>query len=97
MEQVNHPEHYNLPGKKECIVQMKEDYGVRIVAIFCLTNAYKYLYRAGYKPGQPEAQDIQKARWYFNWVQKHKSAITGPSAVRLYCDVEKGLRKYDTD
>ena len=53
-EKVNHPAHYNLPGKKECIKQMEEDYGEYITMIFCLTSAYKYLYRAGEKPGESE-------------------------------------------
>ena len=26
-EQVNHPSHYNLPGKKECIDEMVDIYG----------------------------------------------------------------------
>lgn len=64
-EQVNHPSHYNLEGKKECIEQMREDYGETITAIFCLTNAYKYLYRAGHKGSKEE--DIAKAEWYFGY------------------------------
>ena len=68
MEKVNHPDHYNIPGKKECIEQMYEDYGMEITAIFCFTNAYKYLYRAGSKPGETQMEDIAKARWYYNWI-----------------------------
>lgn len=64
-EAVNHPAHYNIPGKKECIEQMKEDYGDLITVIFCLTNAYKYLYRAGHKDSADE--DIEKAKWYYNY------------------------------
>ena len=48
-EMVSHPSHYNKAGRKECIVEMEEKYGGEITAIFCLTNAYKYLYRAGEK------------------------------------------------
>ena len=95
MELVNHPNHYNLPNRKECIVEMKENYGTRIVAVFCLTNAYKYLYRAGNKDGTPESQDIEKARWYVNWAKQHESSITGPSFIKLYRDVQKELKKYD--
>ena len=94
MELVNHPDHYNLPGRKECIVEMKEKYGSRIVAVFCVTNAYKYLYRAGQKNGAPESQDIEKAKWYFKWAQQHESVITGPSFIKLYSDVRKELKKY---
>ena len=35
---VNHPSHYQQEGRKECIVEMRERFGDRIVAIFCLTN-----------------------------------------------------------
>lgn len=62
---VSHPSHYNLEGKKECIEQMRADYGETITAIFCLTNAYKYLYRAGNKGSREE--DIAKAKWYWEY------------------------------
>lgn len=31
---------------------------------FDLGNAYKYIARAGFKPGTPAVQDYAKARWY---------------------------------
>lgn len=62
---VSHPSHYNLEGKKECIELMREDYGETITAVFCLTNAYKYLYRAGNKGSREE--DIAKAGWYWEY------------------------------
>lgn len=94
MEQVNHPSHYNLPGKKECIVQMMEDYGRPITAIFCLTNSYKYLYRAGNKNGSSEQIDLEKAKWYFDFVNAHLfSSINGTHAVQLYRDVKQMLIK----
>lgn len=68
MEKVNHPDHYNIPGKKECIEQMREDYGEYITAVFCLTSAYKYLYRAGTKPGETRDEDISKAKWYCGYM-----------------------------
>jgi len=68
MEKVNHPAHYNMPGKKECIVQMREDYGDYITAVFCITSAYKYIYRAGNKPGELESDDMKKAKWYYNYI-----------------------------
>lgn len=67
---VNHPSHYNQAGKKECIEQMRADYGDTITAVFCLTNAYKYLYRAGEKADNSKEQDIAKARWYYNYSEK---------------------------
>ena len=42
-EQVYHPDHYNLPGRKECIVEMEEKFGVKETFHFELLNAYKYI------------------------------------------------------
>ena len=64
-ELVNHPSHYNQPNRKECIEEMRDKFGDEVVAVFCLTNAYKYLYRAGEKEGNSKGQDIAKAKWYF--------------------------------
>ena len=60
-EMVNHPAHYNLPGRKECIEEMLEKFGVEAVKHFCLLNAYKYNYRHEMKNGH---EDLQKAEWY---------------------------------
>ena len=95
-EQVNHPNHYNLAGRKECIVEMEEKYGPEITAIFCLTNSYKYLYRAGAKFGNPARQDIDKARWYFDYCNKliTKYGILSVNGIRvedmdLYLDIRE--------
>lgn len=64
IENVNHPSHYNVSGRKECIVEMEEKYSADWVAVFCLLNAYKYDYRAGEKEGNPEKQDNSKSEWY---------------------------------
>ena len=64
IELINHPSHYQRDGRKECIVEMEEKYGAEITAVFCLTNAIKYLYRAGEKIGESEKKDISKAKWY---------------------------------
>lgn len=69
-EQVNHPSHYSKDGRKECIVEMEEYYGVNATIVFCLMNAYKYLYRAGYKADNSCEQDVKKARWYFDYANK---------------------------
>ena len=69
-EYIDHPSHYTKGGRKECIVEMEEKYGAEMTAIFCLTNAYKYLYRAGEKDGNPEIQDNLKAKWYFDYANK---------------------------
>ena len=67
---VNHPSYYTKNGRKECIVEMEEKYGAEATAIFCLTNAYKYLYRAGEKFGNPANQDVAKAQWYYDYANK---------------------------
>lgn len=61
-EMVNHPDHYNRPGQKECIVEMEEKFGPAAVQYFCLLSRYKYLYRCGMK--DDATQDISKANWY---------------------------------
>jgi ABC-type oligopeptide transport system ATPase subunit len=62
-ENVNHPAHYQKEGRKECIEEMLEKFGVEAVKHFCLLNAYKYEYRHELKGGN---EDIEKARWYMN-------------------------------
>ena len=73
MENVNHPAHYNQPGRKECIEEMIEKFGIEPVRIFCLLNAYKYDYRHRFKGGK---EDIAKAEWYMK-----KYAELGGDAV----------------
>lgn len=61
-EMVNHPSHYNLPDRKECIDEMIDIYGLKDVAKWCEITAYKYKYRAGHKGSVIE--DMGKAAWY---------------------------------
>lgn len=72
-EAVDHPKHYNIPGRKECIDEMIDKFGVDAVRTFCLLNAYKYNYRHELKGGE---EDLAKADWYMN-----KFAILGGDAV----------------
>lgn len=58
---VNHPQHYNIPGRKECIAEMLDVYGAEKVKAFCELNAYKYRYRHTLKGGE---EDLKKAAWY---------------------------------
>ena len=62
---VDHPSHYNQ-GNIECIDAMVAAYGKDNVQIFCLLNAFKYLWRAEHKNGK---EDLDKAIWY---LKKHK-------------------------
>ena len=61
-DMVNHPSHYNLPDRKECIDEMIDIYGLKDVAKWCEITAYKYKYRAGHKDSL--TRDVQKAIWY---------------------------------
>ncbi len=84
MENVNHPKHYKKEGRKECIVEMQELFGRKITAIFCLTNAFKYLYRAGEKLGNSKEQDKAKAKWYYTYVTDHLgSSVIGQGQLVL--------------
>ena len=96
MEMVSHPSHYNQNGRKECIVEMEEKYGAEVTAIFCLTNAYKYLYMAGNKADNPMEQDKNKAKWYYDYANKLIDkygilAINGMSIEHtdLYLDIRE--------
>lgn len=60
-DMVKHPSHYNAPGRKECIEEMIDVFGIEEVRIFCKLNVYKYLYRHEMKNGE---QDLQKASEY---------------------------------
>ena len=63
-DNVNHPAYYQQDGRKECIVEMEEQFGTLAVFWFCKLNAYKYRYRAGAKSGNTADQDEAKALWY---------------------------------
>lgn len=63
-EQVNHPEHYQIKGRKECWDEFIDDYGPEYTFIWCILTGKKYLYRAGKKDDNPEEQDLMKARAY---------------------------------
>lgn len=94
MEKINHPNHYNIKGKRECIEAMREDYGEYVTAVFCLTNAYKYLYRAGTKNGESLKDDISKAKWYFEY-QENLSYMFDRDTMNLYKWVREELNSYD--
>lgn len=62
-DMVNHPSHYADSCSMECIESMEIAFGVEYVAVYCLINAYKYLWRRKAKNG---SQDVKKALWYLN-------------------------------
>jgi hypothetical protein len=65
---VIHPNHYNIPGRKECIEEIIDVLGWEKTESFCEGNTYKYNYRHEQKNGQ---EDLDKARNY----QKIRSDI----------------------
>lgn len=69
-DNVNHPNHYNIKGRKECIVEMEEIFGVDAVKTFCKLNAYKYRYRHELKGGE---EDLKKAKWYEDYALQLES------------------------
>lgn len=72
-ELVNHPEHYNIPGRKECIEEMMDIWGAQAVALWCEMTAYKYSYRVGHK--DPENLEQGKIKWYMDKCQEIKDGI----------------------
>ena len=63
----------NQDGRKECIEEMIEKFGIEPVRIFCLLNAYKHDYRHKIKGGDEE---LANAEWYMK-----KYAKLGGDAV----------------
>lgn len=49
------PDYYSIPPGVKDIYDLVED------RVFTVANAIKYLYRAGFKPGNSEAKDLRKA------------------------------------
>lgn len=98
MEQVNHPSHYSKADRKECIVEMEEKYGPEYTAVFCLMSAYKYGYRAGDKEGNPTERDMNKAKWYYNYVgdkllvKLDGSVLNNKKFECLYLDIKEMLK-----
>lgn len=64
-DKIYHPEHYNVPGKKECWDEFIDQFGPKNTFVWCLMTAQKYIYRAGLKVNEPEADDLAKAVNYF--------------------------------
>lgn len=70
-EEVNHPQRYADSCSIECIEVMEVIMGTENTAWFCLCNAFKYMWRYKNKNG---AEDIDKARWYLDWIE-HKMCL----------------------
>ena len=59
---VDHPEHY-AHGQYECIDVMEDVFGLAETQIFCVLNAFKYIWRCWRKNDE---EDVKKAIWYLN-------------------------------
>lgn len=59
------PSHYRINGK-ETFDMMVLIWGVDNAIAHCEMTAFKYRIRAGKKPNQPIAQELEKAKWYEN-------------------------------
>ena len=85
VEQVNHPAHYNAPGRKECIEEMVDKWGTEFTAVWCEMTAYKYEYRAGMKESNSKEQDMAKRKWYLDKAKelRCKPQMKAPVAAEL--------------
>lgn len=94
---INHPSHYNVDGRPECIEEMRLKFGEYITAVFCLTNAFKYLYRAGNKETETLNDDIEKAKWYCSYYIRvlEPLVIKDEHLKRLWNDVMWRFADYD--
>lgn len=94
-EQVNHPEHYRIEGRKECWDEFIDSFGPKHTFVWCLMTAQKYLYRKGLKDDNPAEQDLNKAQAYFNkatQIRYDYREVDG-YANGLYNKTYKDLRK----
>lgn len=101
-ELVNHPAHYNAPGRKECIEEMLDKWGWMAVSLWCEMTAYRYEYRAGMKEGNPAEQDLAKRKWYLEKAEELRKnasateketvgAVTPASAERMACGLNDAM------
>ena len=68
MDNVNHPYHYEGTTSIECIESMEIVFGKFNVAVFCIVNAYKYIWRHKHKNG---LEDLEKAKWYLDRAESY--------------------------
>ena len=63
---VEHPIHYADTCSIECIQAMSLVFGDIGTCYFCLTNAFKYMWRYKNKNGE---EDLDKTKWYLNYCE----------------------------
>jgi len=99
MAEIVHPSHYNVEGRKECIVEMEEKFGPKAVFAFELLSAYKYLYRAGEKKTETYEDDMNKCKTYFEMAKDllNREYLVGNGNMRLYDTIRRAVWKYAND
>ena len=97
MSNVDHPQHYG--GRDNPCETIKVIKSLDMLHDFCIGNAIKYLMRAGKKGQECEKQDLEKARWYIDYLLKDMAISSQPSAVgseQFYTQEEReNYRGYD--
>lgn len=65
---TSHPSYYNKEGRKECIDEMVDIFGLYNTIQWALMTCYKYRYRLGAKDN--EEMELAKIQWYENWIRE---------------------------
>lgn len=86
VDMVNHPPHYADSCSIECIESMEITFGVEYTAIYCLINAYKYLWRRKAKNG---SQDVKKALWYLDRYNMYHGKLATKVSIERMIELEE--------
>ena len=76
-DNINHPSHYADSCSIECIDAMELIFGQEELAVYCVINAFKYMWRWKNKNGY---EDLAKAEWYLD---KYKSLTDNRKSKRV--------------
>lgn len=85
-DMVNHPPHYADSCSIECIEAMEITFGVEYTAVYCLINAYKYLWRRKAKNG---SQDVKKALWYLDRCNMYHGKLATKVSIERMIELEE--------
>lgn len=94
-DNVNHPSHYASSCSIECIDVMHLIFGEENLSIFCMINAFKYLWRWKHKNG---VEDLDKALWYLDEAVKQNNRISCSDTYNNLREmVTREIKKYETE
>lgn len=85
-DMVNHPTHYANSCSIECIQSMEIAFGIEYTAVYCLINAYKYLWRRKAKNG---SQDVKKALWYLDRYHMYHGRLATKVSIERMIELEE--------